>query len=358
MAADYVCNQEIIEAAYRNLSRNVWDYLTGAAESETTLRRNRVALDSLAFMPRILRDVIHVDPSTTFLGHKLRIPVMLAPIGSMQTIIPDGAAAPARAAHQFGTINWVSSVSEPALEETARSTPAPKVFQLYVRGDMKWIEALLDRVKAAGYAALCLTVDAAYYGIRERQLMNRWLPPSVRAETNRHLQAGLTWESMAHIKRYAGLPFILKGVATAADARLAVEHGVDVVYISNHGGRELDHGRGTMHMLPEIATAVGGRARVVVDGGMLRGTDVIKALCLGADAVCIGRLQGWALAAGGDAAVVRALEILEKEMINAMGLIGVTRIAELGPDYVCQTEPVGACHEMSTFTHMPGGRLA
>ncbi|MGE0747571.1 MAG: alpha-hydroxy acid oxidase [Rhodospirillales bacterium] len=357
MSADYVSNQEIIQAAYRNLSRNVWDYLVGAAESETTLRRNRVALDSLAFLPRVLRDVEKVDPSTTFMGHRLRIPVFMAPVGSLQTIIPGGAAPVTKAAHAFGTINFVSSVTDPPLEETASLTPHPKVFQLYVRGDMKWIEELLDRVKAAGYAGLCLTVDAAYYGIRERQLMNRWLPPSVQRETNRHLQAKLTWDSMAHIKEYCGLPFVLKGVATAADAKLAVEHGVDVVYVSNHGGRELDHGRGTMQMLPEIVDAVAGRAEIAVDGGILRGTDVLKALCLGATAVGIGRLQGWALAAGGEAALVRALELVEREVVNAMGLIGVTSVGQLGRDYVCGTEPVGPCHEMSTFTHMPGGRL-
>lgn len=357
MSADFVCNQEIVIAARRNLPQNVWDYLTGAAESETTLRRNRMALDSIAFQPRVLRDVAKVDARGAFLGHKLRIPVLNAPIGSLQTIVAGGGVAACRAAASFGTIQMISSVTQPALEECARAAEAPKIFQLYIRGDMSWIEGIVNRAKLAGYVALALTVDSSHYGMRERQLMNRWLPPSVRVQENRHLQAAVTWQQMAQIKALWGGPFILKGIATVADAKLAVEHGVEAIYISNHGGRQLDHGRGTMEMLPEIADAVKGRAEIVIDGGFLRGSDIVKAIALGAKAAAIGRLQGWALAAAGEAGLIRALEILENEMINTMGLLGVTRLAELGPDYVCKTTPVGPCHEMSTFFHMPGGRL-
>jgi len=161
MPVDFVTNQEIIIAARRNLPQNVWNYLSGGAESETTMRRNRFGLDSLAFRPRVLVDVSTIEPSTTFLGHKLRVPVMLAPIGSLQSITPEGGVAVARAAEEFGTINFVSSVTQPSLEEIAAASHNPKVFQLYVQGDMKWIEKLLARVKKAGYAALCLTVDTA-----------------------------------------------------------------------------------------------------------------------------------------------------------------------------------------------------
>jgi glycolate oxidase len=357
MSLDFVSNQEIIMAARRNLDQNVWNYLTGGAESETTMRRNRLGLDRLAFRPRVLIDVSRIDASTSVLGHRLRIPVMLAPIGSLQSLVSEGGVAVAKAGEEFGTINFVSSVTQPSLEEIAASSATPKIYQLYVQGDMKWVEDILGRVKKAGYAALCLTVDTAYYGHRERQMMSRWLPPSRRAQVERHHRAALTWEAMDAIKKIAGLPFILKGVATAEDAELAVKHGVDVIYISNHGGRQLDHGRGTIDTLPEIVAAVNGRAEVVMDGGVLRGSDVLKAIALGARAVSIGKLQGWGLAAAGQAGLVRVLELLEREIITTMGLLGVTRLDQLGPAHVCKAEPVTPAHEMSAFVHMPGGRL-
>ena len=356
MTHDFVTNQEIILAARRNLPENVWHYLTGGAESETTMRRNRYALDALAFRPRVLVDVSSIDPVTKFLGHKLRLPVMLAPIGSLQSITAAGGLAVAGAAADFGTINFVSSVTQPSLEEIAASTSAPKIFQLYVQGGIDWIKAILDRVRQAGYAALCLTVDTAHYGHRERQMMDRWLPPSRRGVGYEH-RAGLTWDLLDRIKEIAQLPFILKGVATAEDAALAVEHGVEAIYVSNHGGRQLDHNRGTMEMLPEIVDAARGRAEIVIDGGIVRGSDVLKALALGARAVAIGKLQGWGLAAGGQAGLVRVLEILESEIVTTMGLLGITRLDQLSPSHLCKVQPVGECHEISAFPHMPGGRL-
>lgn len=356
MGPDFVTNQEIIVQARRNLSQNVWDYVSGGAESEATMRRNRFGLDCLAFRPRVLVDVSNIDASTTFLGHKLKIPVMLAPIGSLQAITPEGGVAVAKAAEEFGTLNFVSSVTQPSLEEIAAASQNPKIFQLYVQGDMKWIENLLGRVKKAGYKALCLTVDTAYYGRRERQMMDRWLPPSRRATGYEH-RAALTWETMDAIKEIAGLPFILKGVATAEDAALAVKHGVGAVYISNHGGRQLDHGRATIEMLPEIVEAVGNKAEIVLDGGITRGSDVLKALALGAKAVAIGKLQGWGLGAAGQAGLVRVLELLENEITITMGLLGVSRLDQLEPAHVCKTQPIGAAHEMSAFPHMPDGRL-
>ncbi|MGZ8445376.1 MAG: alpha-hydroxy acid oxidase [Candidatus Binatia bacterium] len=260
---DFLTNQEIIMAARRNRSDNVWHYLTGGAESETTMLHNRFGLDSLAFRPRVLVDVSDIDPSTTFLGHKLAIPVMLAPIGSLQSITPAGGVAVAKAAEEFGTVNFVSSVTQPSLEEIAAASRNPKIFQLYVQGDLKWVGDLLTRVKAAGYSALCLTVDTAHYGHRERQMMDRWLPPSRRG-VGYEYRAGLTWETLDAIKEMAGLPFILKGVATAEDAAIAVAHGVGTIYVSNHGGRQLDHGRATIDMLPEIVDAVGGKAEILL----------------------------------------------------------------------------------------------
>jgi isopentenyl diphosphate isomerase/L-lactate dehydrogenase-like FMN-dependent dehydrogenase len=357
MPAEFTCNQEIVAVARKNLTQDVWDYLTGAAESETTLRRNRFALDKIAFLPRVLRDVSKIDTSVDFLGHKLRIPVMLAPIGSLQAIADGGGAAACRAAAAFGTIPILSSITLPSLEECARAAEGPKVFQLYVRGEKEWIKEILGRAKAAGYAALALTVDSALYGIRERQLMNRYQPPSVRTQTNRHLQSAITWELMEWIKETWGGPFMLKGVATAADTKMAIERGVDIIYVSNHGGRQLDHCRGAIETLPHVVAAAAGRAKIVVDGGFLRGSDVVKALALGAHAVAIGRMQGWALAAGGVEGLTRCLELIEREITNTLGLLGLTSFADLNSDYVCQSDVVGPCHEMSAFTHLPGGRL-
>ncbi len=357
MAREFVSNEEIVQAARRNLSQGAWDYLVGASESETTMRRNRLGFDRIAFRPRILVDVSNIDPSTTVLGLPLRIPVLLAPIGSLQVFDPAGAVAVARAAAEFGTVHVVSSATEPSLEETAASTSAPKVFQLYVHGDEAWTREILGRVKAAGYAALCLTVDVAVYSRRERPLLSGWVTPTRRQQVDPRFRAGLTWETMDLIKEIGGLPFMLKGVATAEDAALAVEHGVDVIWVSNHGGRQLDGAQGAIDTLPEIVAAVNGRAQIVLDGGVQRGGDVLKAIALGANAVAVGKLQGWGLAANGTAGVVRMLELLEHEIAVAMGLLGVSRIDQLNRNYVCPAEPVMPPHEMSMWVNMPGGRI-
>lgn len=356
MSDQYVTTHEILLAARRSVTQPIWNYITGAAETESTMRRNRLALDSLAFRPRILRDVSSIDASTTFLGHTLRIPALIAPVGSLQTITPEGGVAVARAAERFGTINFVSTVTQPSLEEIAASTSHPKFFQIYIRGDDAWVDDLIDRAKRSGYAALALTVDSAYYGRRERQLISRWLPPSKRVESGREWQAAMTWEKMAAMKeRGGGLPFMLKGIQTAEDAVMALEHGIDVIYVSNHGGRQLDHGQGTMDILPEVVEAVAGRAPVVVDGGFMRGTDVLKAIALGASAVGLGRFHAWALAAGGAAGLVRALEILEAEIKNAMGLIGITRLDQLSPDFVTEAPAVTEANELGAFQLLPNG---
>lgn len=357
MHPDFVSNEEIVLAARRRLAQGPWDYLVGGAESETTMRRNRLSFDRWGFRPRVLVDVTHIDTSTTFLGHTMRIPVMLAPIGSLQVFDPEGAAASARAAAEFGTIHVVSSVTEPGLEATAAAADGPKVFQLYVAGDMDWTRDILARVQAAGYISLCLTVDVAVYSRRERPLISRWLTPTQRNPRDRNYLAALTWETMDRIKAMCGLPFMVKGIQTAEDAALAVEHGVDVIWVSNHGGRQLDHARGTLDMLTEIVPVVNGKADIVVDGGIQRGSDVVKAIALGAKAVAIGRLQGWGLAAAGQAGVRRVLEILEDEIRVTMGLMGVTSIDQLGPNSVCPAEPVIPPHEMSQWVNLPGGRI-
>jgi glycolate oxidase len=187
-------------------------------------------------------------------------------------------------------------------------------------------------------------------------MMDRWLPPSRRG-VGYEYRAGLTWETLDAIKEMAGLPFILKGVATAEDAALAVAHGVGTIYVSNHGGRQLDHGRATIDMLPEIVAAVGGKAEILLDGGIVRGSDVLKAIALGARAVAIGKLQGWGLAAAGQAGLVRVLEILKSEIVTTMALLGVTRLDQLSKNYLDQVQPLSPAHEMSAFPHMPGGQL-
>jgi glycolate oxidase len=357
VSVTYVSNEEIIQEARRRLDQGAWDYLVGGSESETTLRRNRLAFDRIAFRPRILVDVSHIDPSTTFMGQKLRIPAILAPIGSLQVFHPGAGAASTRAATEFGIMHAVSSVTEPALEETAAATSTPKIFQLYVHGDMQWTKDIITRVQQAGYAALALTVDVAHYSRRERPMRTRYQPPTRRVAPDRKYLASLTWETMDMIRDMAGLPFMLKGVQTAEDAELAVQHGVDVIWVSNHGGRQIDHGLGSMDTLLEIAQVVNGRARIILDGGVQRGTDILKAVALGADVVALGRLQGWGLAAGGEAGVVRMLEILEDELISAMGLAGLTSIDQVTSKYVCKAEPVTPPHEMSGWVNMPVGRI-
>jgi glycolate oxidase len=360
MTSDFATLQPIIQAARKRLDQGTWDYLAGGSESETTLRRNRGAFDRIAFRPRVLRDVSKIDPSTTFLGQHLRIPVLTAPIGSLQLITPEGGAATAQATSEFGIVPVFSSVTEPALEVTAATGDGPKMFQLYVRGDMAWVRDILGRVKAAGYKALALTVDTAVGSRRERPLLSiGYTTPTARGRTAASInyQAQVTWETMDMIKEIGGLPFMLKGIQTAEDAALAVEHGVDVIWVSNHGGRQIDHGLASMTTLPQIAAAVNGRARIIVDGGVQRGSDVLKAVAMGADAVAIGRLQGYGLAAAGAAGLVRVLEILESEIVSAMGLLGVSSIGQLGPEYLCEADPVTPPHEMSSWVNLPGGRV-
>ena len=332
---------QYLAAAKANLDPGTWDYLMGGSESETTLNRNRRALDSIAFRPRVLRDVSQIDTSTSLFGHKMRIPVMLAPIGSLQDIIAEGGTVPTRAAASFGTLHMLSSVAHPGLEAVAAEVDHPKFFQLYVRGDADWVDEILARAVDNGFAGIALTVDRAHYSRRDRDVAKGHAPAA-----RRNIGAGLhqqqfCWKDVERIRSNVNVPLMLKGIATVEDAMMALEHGIDGVYVSNHGGRQLDHCEGSVGLVREIADAVADRAAIIVDGTILRGTDVVKALALGADAVAIGRLQGIALAAGGEAAMVRVLEILQDEMISAMGLLGVTKIAEIGPECVIDAPPLG-----------------
>jgi isopentenyl diphosphate isomerase/L-lactate dehydrogenase-like FMN-dependent dehydrogenase len=350
LAKDMHTLQEIAMAARRNLSQTLWDTLCGGSDSETTLRRNRLALDSLALRQRVLVNVADVDTRTTLLGQKLKIPVFIAPVGNfLQMADAKGAIAVAKAAVSRGTTAFISTAAKPSLEVVAQEVGAPLLFQLYVRSDRAWVKDILQRAKAAGYRAICVTVDRAYYSRRERDVINRFLMRESGGDP-RH-QASLNWDDLTWMKQCTGLPMILKGIATGDDARLAVEHGVDVVYVSNHGGRQLDHAQGSIEVLPEVVEAVDGRAEVLMDGGIMRGTDVLKALALGASAVGVGKLQGLALAAAGEAGVARMLEILELEIRTMLGLMGLTSIKDLDPSWVRQTMPVSGSDAMSQYPY-------
>jgi glycolate oxidase len=300
------------------------------------MRRNRMALDEIAFRPRVLRNVAKVDASVERFGRKMRLPVMLAPVGALEIFDPKGAAASVtRAVGRFGAAHMLSSVSEPGLEKVAEAAPdAVRLFQLYVRGDDAFVEDRVRRAVAGDYAAFCLTVDTAHYSRRERDIAKRYVRENRSRATGGDFQKGLEWRTVKLIKDKCKIPLILKGIATAEDALIAIEHGVEWIYVSNHGGRQLDHGRGAMHVLPEIVDAVKGRARIMVDGGFCRGSDIVKAIAAGADIVGIGRMQCWALAAAGEAGVLRMLELLEDEVIRSLGLLGVTSFAELNKSYL------------------------
>ena len=340
--ADHLATlHEIVEQARRRLPEGVWNYLVGGAESETTLRRNRQALDSIAFRPRVLRDVSGVDCSATLLGRTLRAPVLLAPIGSLQDLHPRGGAAVAEAAVGAGVAMMLSSASAPGLEATAEAGgDGLKIFQLYVRGDPDWVDDHVRRAIDAGYDAFCFTVDLDYYSRRERDIARRFVTTGRRNVSGEDHQKRFTWDGVKRVQDRFDIPLVLKGIATAEDAALACDIGIDVVYVSNHGGRQLDHGRGCIEVVPEVVEAVAGRAEILVDGGFLRGTDIVKAITLGATAVGVGRLNGFGIAAGGASGITRMLELLEGEIRACLGLLGVNRFEELDGCYLHRAEPV------------------
>lgn len=341
---------ELIRKARSNLNQNSWDYIVGASETETTMRRNRMALDEIAFRPRVLRNVAKVDASVELFGRKLRLPVVLAPVGALELFDPGAAASVSRAAGSFGAAHMLSSVSEPGLEKTAAAAPdALRMYQLYVRGGDAFVEDCAARAVANGYAAFCLTVDTAHYSRRERDIAKRYVRASRVRATGGDFQKGLEWRTVKLIKDKFKLPLVLKGIATAEDAAIALDHGVDWIYVSNHGGRQLDHGRGATHVLPEMVDAVAGRAKIMVDGSFCRGSDIVKAIALGADLVGLGRLQCWALAAAGENGVLRMLELLEDEVIRCLGLLGVTNFAELNKSYLHPATPTNLPHVFSAF---------
>lgn len=346
---------EVVAAARLNLNQNLWDYLVGGAATETTVRRNRLALDRLGFRPRVLQDVSSVDPTSNFLGHHVRLPIILAPVGGLEQLGPGGGLAVAEGAGMAGVPFFLSSVTGSGLEAVAQAATGPKVFQLYVRGDGSWVDEHVRRAVGAGYDAFCITVDSALYSRRERDIANRFAKPWRSRANGMEFQAGLSWAHIERFKRLHGIKLILKGIATAEDAVRACELGVEGIYVSNHGGRQLDHGAGSAEVLPEIVDAVGGRALVIMDGGISRGSDVVKAIALGADLVGIGRLYVYGLAAAGADGIVRVMELLEEEVAECLGLLGLRGFAGLDRRYLRPVEPVTEAHVHSAFPllHLP-----
>lgn len=340
---------EIVEKAHQVLPKEKWDSLTGGAETETTLKRNRLAIDSIAFKPRVLRNVSTVELSVEHFGRKLRLPVFFAPAGPLNLFGDGGGATVAIAAQAFEIGHMLSSGCTP-LETVAQAAPSGlRMAQLYVRGDDDFVNEYIGRVLANSYAAICLTVDSAVLARRDRDIGNGYRTAGLEKRPDQSHQAALDWRTVKLIKDNYNIALVLKGIATAEDARIAVDHGVDWIYVSNHGGRQLDHGRGTIDTLPEIIDAIAGQAKVMVDGGFCRGSDIIKALAVGADLVGLGRMQCYALAAGGEAAIIRMLELLEDEMLRSMALLGVSTIGELDRSYLHSAAPVTIPSALSAF---------
>jgi isopentenyl diphosphate isomerase/L-lactate dehydrogenase-like FMN-dependent dehydrogenase len=350
--------------ARRRLPRVVFDYVDGAAWDEVTSRRNREDFARLALRPHVLVDVSRVVTETTVLGQAVSLPIIGGPTGQTGLVHRDGETAVARALNAFGTITSLSTAGSYSIEEVAASSAGPKWFQLYVTRDRAVSEELLARARAAGYLALVLTADVQRSGARERDRRNRFsVPPRITLRTlaggavrpgwsasfvrsprilmanfaerlagedavamsefiNREFDASVSWADFDWLREHWPGPIVVKGILRPDDAVRAVEHGVAGILVSNHGGRQLDHGLSAIRALPDVVETVAGRAEVYLDGGIRRGTDIVKAIALGARACMVGRPLLYGLGAGGEAGVRRALEILALELEAAMALAG------------------------------------
>jgi len=351
---EYLTLHEYVSAARQKLDNNMWDYVVGGTATETTLLRNRLGLDKLALRPRVLRDMSSIDSSHSLLGRQTRLPLLLAPVGGLESLCPGGGLMVSRAAGEFGVPFMLSSVADSSMQGVAEAASGTKIFQLYTRGDADWVDGQVRRAIEYGYDAFCITVDSAVYSRRERDIAKRFAKPW-RAKSglgDMAYQAAFNWNDVRRIRDKFDIPLILKGIGTAEDAALCVEEGIQVVYVSNHGGRQLDHALGTIEVLPEVVEAVGGRATIIVDGGFSRGTDIVKALALGADMVGIGRAYCYGLAAAGAAGIIGVLELLEAEIIECLGLLGARTLKEINRSHVCKADPVYPARLHSAFPLM------
>jgi 4-hydroxymandelate oxidase len=343
---------ELEALARERLDPATFDFIAGGAEDEVTLRRNREDFERIALRPRVLVDVSNLDMVTTVLGAPISMPVLLAPAAGHKLCCTDGEAATARVAAAAGTIMILSTLSTLSIEEVAQGAAGPKWFQLYVYKDREITRMLVQRAEAAGYQALCLTVDVPVIGHRERDLRSGFSFPAELPFANfiemdlQNLPVGvvgsglgayitskwdpsLMWADLQWMASITRLPVVVKGILTAEDAQLAVEHGAGGIIVSNHGGRQLDTVVSGIDALPEVVEAVGGRVEVLMDGGVRRGTDVLKALALGARAVLIGRPYMYGLAVGGEEGLARVLQLLREEIANAMALSGRPNLASI-----------------------------
>ena len=347
---------EIELAARERLAPLAYEYYVGGANDEVTIRENRAAFERLALRYRVLVDVSRRSTSTTVLGTRVDFPVLVAPTAFQRLACDEGEMATARAAAASGTVMILSTASTCTIEDVG-AVGGNLWFQLYVYADRGMTKALVERAEASGMRAIVLTVDAPMLGRRERDLRNRFhLPDGVRLANvpssgsvpmptghgesglANHFASGidaaLTWKDVDWLRSITKLPVLIKGIVRGDDAARAVDHGVAGVIVSNHGGRQLDTAIASVRALPEVAEAVAGRAEVLLDGGVRRGTDVIKALALGARAVLLGRPVVWGLAAAGESGARRVLELLRAEVDLAMALCGCPSVGDISRDLV------------------------
>jgi len=336
--------------AAARLSEGAYAFYAGGANDEHTLRENVEAFRRWQLRPRVLRDVADASTSSSVLGEEIALPVLVAPMAYQRAAHPDGEVAMANAAREAGTIVCHSTFATTTAAEVAR-TGVKRWFQLYVPRDEGLTREFCTQARELGFSALVVTVDLPVAGRRERDLRTGWavphelIVPSVGLrglkphEVGRMVSPSVTWGDIESLASTARLPVVLKGILTAEDALLACEHGAAGIVVSNHGGRQLDGVPAPIDVLPEVVDAVAGRAELLVDGGIRRGTDVVKALALGASAVLAGRAPLWGLAAAGQAGARHVLELLRAELELALQLLGCRSPAELTSDHVRRAPP-------------------
>lgn len=345
------------EWAKKQLPRALFEHAAGGAGDEITLRDNVVAFERLQIIPRVLRDVTERKTGTTILGQPISFPVLIAPIACLRRFHPQGELAVVRAASKAGTISIISTGACYDFKEIAKAARGAAWLQLYAYRDKTVTQGLVQGAEAAGYKAICITVDVPVDGNRERDLRNRYYYPremlyrnlkglgvrgvsrkmndaELLAFADRELRVALTWKYLEWLKTITQLPLLLKGILSPQDAARAVSSGVNGIVVSNHGGRQLDGSPASIDALPDVAKAVDGRIEILLDSGVRRGTDVLRAVALGAKAVLLGRPCAWALSVDGERGVSRALEILYKEFSTAMALAGCASVSEITADLI------------------------
>jgi len=371
--------QDLRKAAKKRLPSPIFNYMDGGADDEWTLRRNTTAFDDYELLPRYLRDVENIDLKTRVLGQELDLPVFLAPTGMSRLFHHDREFAAAKAAEKFGTLYSLSTLGTASIEEIGNAISSPKMFQIYILKDRELTREFMQRCKDNAFDVMCLTVDTPLAGNRERDLVTGFtMPPrfsarslwsfathpywtmhlalnpdfelknvahragalgkqgtvSLIAYVNDQLDRSVTWDDAAWLAEQWDGPFVIKGIQTAEDASRAVDAGASAIMISNHGGRQLEATPAPVDCIAPIRAAVGDALELIVDGGVQRGTHIIKALALGANACSIGRGYLFGLAAGGQSGVERALEIYRSELLRDLALMGCTQISEIGSRHI------------------------